>query len=286
MPVQPSAIDSIGMRATTFSADSLAFAGDSLRLDSLSVDSLAIDSLAVNTTAVDTLQQTVTIEPLRYEGIPRKESFASQSSVTLLLLLQFFLLAFSFQVIIKKSVLLFKSFNSSLDVSHPKSLFTGGELIQSFLLLAFACINLGLLFYLFFSGQATLRWLDFLPILLGFLLLFFFKNMMCRLLGYVFFDKKLAIFWIESNFHIYILVNILIFPMLVWVLYFQASGLYLLYTAIVGAIIGFALATYRLLMIFPIRLYSSFQIILYLCALEIAPVLLLFFVLKQLQIFT
>ena len=280
MPAEPTAIDSIQASAAS-AADLPSFVSEALPL---APDSFAVDTSVVDTAAIDTVRQIVTIEPQRYEGIPRKETFASQSGVTLLLLLQFFLLASSFHLIIKPLRSLFKPL-SALDLSHQKALLTSREMIQSILLIAFSCINLAFLFYIFFTGKNLLLWQYFLPVVLGFFVLLVLKTAVFRLLGYVFFNKIIASFWIQTNFSICILFNILIFPLLVWVIYFQASDLYLLYTAVVLAIIGFFVLIYRLLIIFQIHIYSSFHIILYLCTLEIAPFLLLYYIMFQWQIF-
>jgi len=269
MPVQPA--DSVATYIA-HSADSLIFFNEPL--------SFVQDSLAVDSIAADTLQQIITVETpvqIRYEGIPRAETFASQSGVTFLLLLQFFLLAFSFQIIVRQPGAIFKSISHSLDLSHQKALFTSNEVIQSFFLLVFSSLNLGFLFYIFFTGQHLLVWLDFLPIALGFFLLFLLKIAVFRLLGFVFFDKSIAIFWIQNNFSIHIFFNIITFPVLVWVIYTQTSDLYLLYTAVLTAVASICILIYRLLIIFPIRIYSFFHIILYLCTLEIAPIFLLYF---------
>lgn len=247
--------------------------------DSLSVDSLIVqDSLAV-----DTLQQIVTVEPAPtgFEGIPRTESFATQNSVTLLLLLQFFFLAFSFQSIARQSNSVFKT----PDFSRLTTLFTGKEMVQTILLFIFLCINSSLLFYILFSGQQTLLWLDFLPIVAGFAILFLFKIAVYRLLGFVFFNKNIAGFWIQINFVVLALLNTLVFPVLVWVIYFRAPALYILYAAAIGAVIALAMVIYHLFKIFPIRISSFFHIILYLCTLEIMPFLLLYFILTKAQIF-
>ncbi|MDR1699437.1 MAG: DUF4271 domain-containing protein [Prevotellaceae bacterium] len=252
--------------------------------DSLSVvdDSLAVvqDSLAI-----DTLQQTVTVEPpepTRFEGTPRKESFATQGSVTLLLLLQFFFLAFSFQFIVRQSGSVFKTLDFSRQTT---TLFTGKEILQTLLLFVFSCLNLSLLFYILFTGQPILLWLDFLPIAAGFVILFLFKIAVDRLLGFVFFNKNITSFWIQIRFVVLVLLNALIFPVTVWVIYFRAPIFYLLYAAVIAAFIALVMAIYRLLRIFPIRLSSFSHIILYLCILEIMPFLLLYFVLTKMQIF-
>lgn len=269
MPTEPTATDSVEIYIAS-EADSLKIFNDSL-------------FAAQDTLTADSVQQSIVVEPLQpagFEGIPRKESFATQSSVTLLLLVQFFFLAFSFQVIVRQTVSFFKSF----DFSRQTSIFTSREIIQTILLFVFSNLNISLLFYLLFSGEPTLIWLDLLPILIGFIVLFLFKATVFRFLGYVFFDKILARYWIQSNFVVLVLFNMLIFPMLVWVIYFRAPDSYLLYTAIFGAVSALALVIYRLLNIFTTRIYSFFHIILYLCTLEIMPLLLLYFVLTKMQI--
>lgn len=103
---------------------------------------------------------------------------------------------------------------------------------------------------------------------------------LAKLIGYsfinwIFFDKHKNKEWIVAYFDIIIFMSFLLFPIILYIVYFgmdtEQSQLIMLFVLILCKLLLF----YKCIRNFYIRIYGFFHIILYFCALEILPDLLL-----------
>ncbi len=108
---------------------------------------------------------------------------------------------------------------------------------------------------------------------------FLFKYLVYGFVNWVFFDRKNNVQWKRSQLFLSSLEGVLLFPVVLLLVYFSLSlNAALIYTLIVMLIIKM-LAFYKGYTIFFKRIGASLQIILYFCALELMPLMVLWGVL-------
>ena len=112
-----------------------------------------------------------------------------------------------------------------------------------------------------------------------FLVYFLFKYLVYGFVNWVFFDRKNNGQWRHTQIFLYALEGVLLFPIILLQVYFSLSlHAALIYTLIVMLFIKM-LAFYKSYTIFFKRMGASLQIILYFCALELMPLMVLWGVL-------
>ena len=153
-----------------------------------------------------------------------------------------------------------------------------------YLFFSYCVISLYVYFIVFEAGLSALEYFSFVryAVFLGITIVYFIvKCLFIKLLNYVFFDKSKGNIAIQSYNNILILFGILLFPLLILNIY----GLPIVITiAEIASLILCStmavLAIFKLFQIFYVKLFDFFYILLYLCTLEILPILALLEVYK------
>ncbi len=118
---------------------------------------------------------------------------------------------------------------------------------------------------------------NFLHFLIATTSFFLIKSVFIRLLNYVFFDKKTMKICIKNYYNLIVFLGLALFPLLILTIY--SPGIISQIAQKAGIIICIVTAVVLILRLFQIffsKLLDSFYILLYLCTLEILPVLALF----------
>lgn len=108
------------------------------------------------------------------------------------------------------------------------------------------------------------------------LLYLFLKWLIYSLLVWIFFDENKATVWMESYSTLLYYLGFALFPFALFLVYFDLS---LQFTIIIGLVLAFLtkiLIFYKWIKLFCNNLYGCFLLILYFCALEIIPCLILY----------
>ncbi len=151
-------------------------------------------------------------------------------------------------------------------------------LISRLLLLLFSSGAFSLYIYTvnfnLYTSFNIIGFLNYLSLTLAFL---FLKYILFQFLGYVFIKKAALRNTTNSYFNLVIYLGLLIFPLLILKIYSSVS--LDIYTDTVSLIIGLLAAVImiiKLIQIFLHKSIASFYLLLYLCTLEILPLILLF----------
>jgi hypothetical protein len=242
----------------------------------LSTDSLSADSLIDSTRVV--LDTVITYIPKGYKGIAHPSRPASEDWVfgTLLGLFLLLILALS-----RSSAWLYESVVNFFQVKERSSIFSNISVDNSrsrMLLFIFSFGVFGLYaYYYIFSSKDNFHFEVYL-LYAGVVAVFFIlKYLISQILGYVFFDALSLKFARESYSNIVFYLGISLFPLL----FFQIYGpewlnSYALTTALILCLIACILIIIKLFQIFFKKSVAFFYIMLYLCTLEILPLILLF----------
>lgn len=104
---------------------------------------------------------------------------------------------------------------------------------------------------------------------------YLFKIISYRFINWIFFDKTKNKRWQESYSFVYAIEGFLLFPLLLLTIYFDLSTLNaLLYVAFIAVITRIFLLYETYIIFFP-KIYGILHLIVYFCALEITPLLML-----------
>ncbi|WP_278719177.1 DUF4271 domain-containing protein [Bacteroides caecimuris] len=151
------------------------------------------------------------------------------------------------------------------------------------------CVLSGITFFNYFHDTCPALMNHVSPLLLlgiyvGFCLAYFLlKWLLYMFLGWTFFDKNKTNMWLESYSALIYYVGFALFPFVLFLVYFDLS---LTNLVIIGSIILIftkILMFYKWIKLFFHQLSGLFLLILYFCALEIVPCLLLYQVLIQIN---
>ncbi len=211
-------------------------------------------------------------------GTPLPETLKANPIVTISLLVLFFLFGY---VLSFGQKMILETTKDFFHLKERSSIFIEStNLLQikiSFVVIFVGSIGL-FLFSLYFhednssSLQERLIYLAlFFAIALTFL---FFKVIIFKLLSHIFLEQNTSSVFFRGYFTIIFGLGLTIYPVVVGLIYtpenffttFLFIGLFLI-------LISFILILYKIIQIFLVNFYSLFYIILYLCALEILPVL-------------
>lgn len=251
------------------------------------IDSLKIitDSLAsihradsIQKASVDSIHQ-LSLMPSGFVGKPLPETLNENPFVTISLLILFLLfgyvLTYGRKMILEttKDFFYLKERSSIFIDSTANALQLKGCLVLIFL------GSIGLFIYsLYFHGDTIISFqhkLLYLALFFAITLIFLvFKILTFRFLGYVFFDRNISSIFIKGYFTIIFGLGIAIFPIVVGLVYIPDS--FFIPFLVIGLILVVAtylLVLYKIIQIFLANFYSLFYIILYLCTLEILPIL-------------
>jgi len=119
--------------------------------------------------------------------------------------------------------------------------------------------------------------------ILACLLYLLFKWMLYSFLGWVFFDKNRTSLWLESYSTLIYYLGFSLFPFVLFLVYFDLKIIFLVSIGLFLIIFTKILMFYKWLKLFFDNISSIFLLILYFCALEIIPCLLLYQGLRELN---
>ncbi|MBP1676708.1 MAG: hypothetical protein H6Q20_1267 [Bacteroidetes bacterium] len=241
---------------------------DSLHQDSL----LRADSVKIVTDTV------ITYVPKGYKGINHPSVPASEDWVFGVLMALFMILVLS---LARSTAWLSESITNFFHVKERSSIFSKTTLNNSgsrFLLHVFSVgvLSLYAYYYLFDAadGYHFKTYLIYLAITSAF---FIFKYLLSRILGYVFLDNLSLKLALESYSNVIFYLSISLYPTLLLQIYgFEWINPYTLTIALILCLIACILIIIKLFQIFFRKFVASFYILLYLCTLEILPLILLY----------
>ena len=242
------------------------FPADTLLVDTLAVDTLCVDTLAVDTATVET--------KTGFEGIPLPQTSSYESWLGVVLILFVFLLARSKKIIQDSVKTLFSLRERTNLFAEP----TARDIQNWIYMLLVAGIGFSFFVYeLTFGAYIDVFSIgDFLLTALGIIVFFLFKYFSFLFFGNIFFDKTTTRNWLKSYFTLFFLCGIALFPIAVLLIY--NIDILVKIPIIIGIVligITLILMLYKLIQIFFHKGYSIFYLLLYLCALEIMPILVL-----------
>lgn len=108
------------------------------------------------------------------------------------------------------------------------------------------------------------------------LLYLLFKWILYSFLGWVFFDKSKTDIWLESYSTLIYYLGFALFPFVLFLVYFDLNVTFLVSIGCVLVIFTKILMFYKWLKLFSCNIYGVFLLILYFCALEIVPCLIVY----------
>jgi len=248
--------------------------------DSLSkIDSLArMDSIQA---VADSLKAIVHI-PRGFLGIQLPSLPQTESWVFIVLLFLFFLLTYS---ISRSAGLFMDTLKTFFQVKERSSIFTTASITDfrfRLLLIIFSIGVLSLYVYLINYNSSTIfsiKEYGYFLIVTG--LFFGLKSILFDLFGYVFLTPSNLKMAKDSYFNILSILGITLFPLLILQIYVQNNLVHSIsIISLITSLSAGILVIIKLFQIFFNKMIASFYILLYLCTLEILPLIVLFRVYK------
>lgn len=215
-------------------------------------------------------------------GIPIPYSLRLDDGITVILLCCFFLSSYVLSRSRKFLLQLVKDFLLHRERTSIFATSTATDMRYLLLLILQTCVLSGVYFFNYFN-EISPGLVDHAPpsALLGMyvgisLLYLFFKWLLYSFLGWIFFDGSTTSLWIESYSTLLYYLGLALFPCVLFIVYF---GLSLQITVIIGLFLLLStkiLILYKWVKLFCNNLYGGLLLILYFCALEIIPCLVLY----------
>ena len=214
-------------------------------------------------------------------GIPLPYLLRSDWMVTGILFLCFILASYVLAHGKKHLEQQFKNFALSKERASLFDDTTASDVRYTLALIFQTCILSGFCVYDYFSDRDPVLFgrvphYLLLSIYIGYILLFFVvKWLSYSVINWIFFNKTRNVIWLESYFNVVIGAGFLLFPIVLLIVYFDLSP------QIAPYFIGFVLIIAKILLFYKCfsnffhRFYGAFHLILYFCALEILPDLVL-----------
>lgn len=224
-----------------------------------------------------------------FDGIPLSYSPRTDDAIALTLLACFFLSSMAlsrgkrFLTQQVKDFVLHRERTSIFDTS------TAADVRYLLVLVVQTCVLSGITLFCYFQDVRPVLMERVSPLLLlgiyvgASLLYFLLKWVLYMFLGWVFFDKGRTTLWLESYSALIYNVGFVLFPFVLFIVYFDLS---LKNLVIIGSLILIftkILMFYKWLKLFFHQIVTLFLLILYFCALEIIPCLLLYQGLSQIN---
>jgi hypothetical protein len=222
-----------------------------------------------------------TVPPRGMVGIPRPTLPSNENWVFVLLLIIFVVLVLSRSI--SHLVQVSKNF---FQVKERISIFnktTISDLRTRILMISFPILIFSFYIY-FFDFHQTNKYelIPFLSIVCIMTLFFVAKHFSMKIVGYVFIDVKNIKMYMDSYFNIVLFTSILLFPLIILRIYATDIMLYASYYLSIAVIVfALLLNIIKLFQIFSQKNVVIFYILLYLCTLEILPVIGLYNLIKQ-----
>ena len=222
-----------------------------------------------------------------FEGAPLSYSPRTDDAISLILLACFFLSSIAlargkkFLTQQVKDFVLHRERTSIFDSS------TAADVRYLIVLTVQTCVLSGIVFFNYFHDKQPMLMERVSPsLLLGVyvcscLAYFFLKWIIYMFLGWVFFDKNKTNIWLESYSTLIYYAGFGLFPFVLFLVYFDLDLTNLIIIGLAILILTKILMFYKWIKLFFHQLNTLFLLILYFCALEIVPCLLLYQVLVQ-----
>ena len=224
-----------------------------------------------------------------FEGMPLPYSPRTDDVVALILLTCFFLSSFALARSKKFLSQQAKDFVLHLERTSIFAVSTAADVRYLLLLVLQTCILSGICIFNYFNDVQPALMEEVSPrLLLGVyilacLLYLLFKWMLYSFLGWVFFDKNRTSLWLESYSTLIYYLGFSLFPFVLFLVYFDLKIIFLVSIGLFLIIFTKILMFYKWLKLFFDNISSIFLLILYFCALEIIPCLLLYQGLRELN---
>lgn len=212
-----------------------------------------------------------------FEGVAASGAPANQSWVFIILMALFGILVLAFIRSISPPHSIILSFFNKKDRNSifSKTSIDGFE--QKFYLFIFSFVSISLFAYFAFYAKGSIfQFAIYLRIVLILTVFFVAKYLISKVLEYVFFDRSVLKPLYDSYLHVLSIMAIAFYAVVVFAIYYRtpipgladSSGLIILGT-------GLLLFTAKLVQFFLHKVVVSLYLMLYLCTLEILPVLIL-----------
>ena len=216
------------------------------------------------------------------QGIPIPYSPRMDDGITVILLCCFFLSAYVLSRSRRFLLQLVKDFLLHRERTSIFATSTAGDMRYLLLLILQTCILAGVCIFNYCNDVQPELVRHVSPfMLLGIYIgvsfcYLLFKWVLYSVLGWIFFDESVTTLWLESYSTLLYYLGFTLFPFALFIVYFDLS---LQLTIIIGLILAFftkILMLYKWLKLFCNNLHGGFLLILYFCALEIMPCLMLY----------
>lgn len=215
------------------------------------------------------------VEAIRFDGIPIPSLPHTESWVFAVLALLFLLIIYAFH----------SSFDWTIDAlrniikkrtrtsNYHKITFNEYQARLILVIVAIKVITLNAYLYLSTSGELQLS--TYLSLLLFSALFVFGKHIVILLLTYIFSDKEISRLALAQYYNIIALLGIVLFPVLAIKIYFPLLHSQIIFDVLIIISIGLAmiLIVIKLFQFFYLKILDFFYILLYLCSLEIIPLI-------------
>lgn len=217
-----------------------------------------------------------------FEGVPIPYSPKLDDGVTILLLCCFFMSAYVLSRSRKFLVQLAKDFLLNRERTSIFAATTATDMRYMLLLILQTCVLAAVCTFNYFVdvrpelGERIPPYVLLGTYLAVCLLYLFLKWLTYSFLGWIFFDASRTSLWMESYSTLLYYIGFALFPFALFLVYFDLS---LLSTVIIGLFLVFftkILMFYKWIKLFFHQFSGLFLLILYFCALEIVPCLLLY----------
>ena len=214
-------------------------------------------------------------------GLPLPYQLRSDWMVTSVLFLCFVLASYVLAHGKKHLEQQFKSFTLSKERASLFDDTTAADVRYTLVLILQTCILSGFCVYDYFSDHdlilfRTVPHYLLLSIYMGYIVLFFvIKWLLYSFVNWTFFNKVRTVIWLESYFNVVIGAGFLLFPIVLLIVYFDLSPQIAPYFIGFVIIIAKTLLFYKCFSNFFNKIYGILHLILYFCAIEILPDLVL-----------
>jgi len=241
--------------------------------------SFKVTGIAVDTSHTDSLIHFDTISPVQlplqgFEGILHPSTPANQEWLFFLLLGLFFLLIFfliRYPSFIKDTLQsFFKSYERVRNANEEQYNIAPFSIV----LFSLGVISLYAISF-FYQPPESFEWKSYGYFLIVTGAFFVFKWLTIELMGFVFFDKSTFKLAKYSYFRFFFLLTIILFPLLVLQVYLPQANNWISIITIFLFIVVFVALIIKFFQIFSTKFVAFFYIFLYLCTLEILPLILL-----------
>ena len=236
---------------------------------------LNLDSVIQKDSSIITSKPALHVSTIRFEGEPMPQLPQNESWIFGVVFILFIFLIFSIN---RSYSWIIDSLKNITKVRTRNSLFsktTAEEYQSKFLLVIFAVGVISLYVYLTFFPESTLSLPVYLLLVLSGLIFLLLKQAVTRIVAFTFFNYELFKTGSESYYNILSMLGFLLFPLLILkIYYYDGINVKLFDTlAVIFTLSAFFFMTVKLFQIFYRKILDFFHILLYLCTLEIIPLI-------------